>query len=186
MAVIRYFNVTHMIKHGWKNSGKVLLRCFYFYLLCWKKKKNDCWRKTASCRLLRVIVKSLWRTWRGRILLKCGKIYFVIRSSANWHMTSKIFNIIGNKQQHILAKAKYRNNTFQGRVVGNTVKNDLASGVLGWGGGGEDPTKIIFMSQGRKKHMARPTEGLSQTVRVLGPLSYRATRSTCDNFPLLN
>ena len=29
------------------------------------------------------------------------------------------------------------------------------------------------------------TQDLSQTVRALWPLSYRATRSTCDNFPCL-
>ena len=65
MAVIRYVNVTHIIKHGRKKSGKVHLRRFYFYLLCWKI--FDRWRKTATCILLRVIVKRLWRTWRDRI-----------------------------------------------------------------------------------------------------------------------
>ena len=30
------------------------------------------------------------------------------------------------------------------------------------------------------------TQDLSHSVRALWPLSYRATRSTCDNFPLLN
>ena len=34
MALIRYGNVNRIIKHGRKKTGKVHLRCFYFYLLC--------------------------------------------------------------------------------------------------------------------------------------------------------
>ena len=45
------------------------------------------------------------------------------------------------------------------------------------------------MSQERNKAhglTGTRTQDLSQTVRTLWPLSYRATRSTCGNFPLLN
>ena len=56
----------HIIMYGRKKSGKAHLRCFIFIYSVEKY-------LTVACRLLRVIVNSLWLTWRGRILLKCGK-----------------------------------------------------------------------------------------------------------------